>query len=94
MLDHLAFEVGVGPSPGPVDQLIEDHQVARSDVGPQRAHRARADDPAHAQLPERPQVGPGVDGVGRHLVPDAVPGQERHTSPADLPTEMGPDGGP
>ncbi len=85
VLDHLPVEVGVVPAPRPVDQLVEDDHVARGDVGAQRAHRARADDPADAEVPERPQVGPAVDRVGRHLVPEAVAGQEGDRPAPDPP---------
>ena len=45
--------------------------------GGQAAHRARPEDPAHAQRAQRPHVGPVRDGVRRELVVDAVTRQKR-----------------
>ena len=76
---HAAREVGVegvGPAPGAVDELVDHHEVARMDVGLQRADRAGRQQGADTQLLHRPDVGPVGDGVGCQLVVAAVAGQE------------------
>ena len=78
-----AVEERVGPPRRAVDQLVAQDEVARRDLRPQRARRARADDAAHAELAHRPHVGPVVHPVGRQLVVDAVAGQEGHAPVAD-----------
>ena len=67
---------GVGPSPGPVDELIDDHELAGMDVGAQRAARARADHRPHSERCERPDVGAERNPVRRELVLPAVAGEE------------------
>src|ERR1700752_1859203 len=83
VLDDFPDQVGVVAAPCPVDQLIEHDHVPGGDVEAEGADRTGADDPADTEVPERPQVGPTVDGVGRHLVAKAVSGQKGDRSVPD-----------
>ena len=66
---HLGpVEERVGAARRAVDQLVHHHEVARMDVGLQRARGARRDDRSHPELAHRPHVGPVVDAVRRQLV--------------------------
>ena len=57
MVDGWIVVVRVGAAPGAVDELVDDDEVAGVEVGLQRADRARADDRADAERPERVDVG-------------------------------------
>lgn len=50
----------VRPTPRPVDELIDDHELTRMDVGLQRTGRTGRDDPAHTQRRE-PRCWPGTE---------------------------------
>ena len=63
---------------GPVDELVGHDHVAGGDVGTKTADGAGGEDLADSQRAQRPEVGPVVDPVRRELMPDPVPGQERH----------------
>ena len=80
---HVVAEAGVvervGPAPRAVDELVEHDEVAGMHVRPQRAGRARPDDRAHAERPQRPEVGAGRaprrargDGRGRGAAMNAT----------------------
>jgi hypothetical protein len=66
----------VGSAPGAVDELVEDDEVARVQLGLQRPGGARRHEAAHAELPHRPHVGPVGDGGGDELVLVPVSGEE------------------
>jgi hypothetical protein len=68
----------------PVDELVADDELPEREVGPERAGCAWADDPADAQLAQRPQVRAKRDAVRRELVAAPVPRQERDALPADV----------
>ena len=71
---HLGpVEERVGAARRTVHELIDHHEIARMDVGLQRARGARRDDRSHPELAHRPHVGPVVDAVRRQLVSAAVP---------------------
>jgi hypothetical protein len=65
------------PATRAVDQLVGDHERPRPQLGPQAADRARRQDLAYAQRPQRPQVRLVRDAVRRMAVIPAVPGEER-----------------
>ena len=77
-------EERVSPAAGAIDQLVDDHELARLHVGLQRSDRARGQDPAHPEAPEGPHVGPEVDLVGWELVVGAVAGEEGDPPPVEL----------
>ena len=63
---------------GAVDDLVDDHEVAPTDLGVQRSRGARREHRPHAQLPQRPGVGPVGNTMRGQRVVAAVPGEERH----------------
>ena len=84
MTDDAAVEERVARPPvRPVDELVEDDELAGRHVLPEGAGGARSDHAGDAEGPQRPHVRPEVDGVGRELVVDAVPGQEGDPAPGD-----------
>src|SRR5882762_5209123 len=79
-----ALVEGVGPAPGPVDELVGDDEVARRHLRLERPGGAGPDEAGDAHLPHGPQVGPVIDAVGRQLVAAAVAGQEGHPPAPDV----------
>ena len=69
---------------GAVHELVGHHECARPEVRLERSAGARAEDPGHAQLAHRPDVGPVVDPVRRQLVFVAVARHEGHARALDL----------
>ena len=67
-----------------VDELVADDELAQLELGLERARGVRADDPADAELPHRPDVRPVRDRVRRQLVLAAVAREERDALAADL----------
>ncbi len=86
--------VRVGATPGAIDELVEDDEVAGMDVGRQRSRRARADHLAHAEHAHRPEIGAGGDARRRELVVAPVAGNERDAAAADLGDRYGRARGP
>lgn len=76
-------EGGVAP-PGPVDDLVDDHEVAGVEFGLERAARARTEDRPHAERGQRPDIGAERHPVGDIVVVAAVPGQEGNRTAGDL----------
>src|SRR4029450_8398691 len=72
---------------GTIADLVAHDEVADLDARLQRSRRARPDDPLHAELLHRPQVGAVVDRVRWELVLDAVPRDERDPIGADRPDD-------
>ena len=72
-----------GALPGEVEEVVEAEQVARAQVGVDRAGDVDGHDVAHPEVGERPDVGAVVDQVRWHRVAGAVPGEEddRHPVP-------------
>ena len=87
VVDRGALQVGVGSTPRPIDELVEHDQVTRCDGRLQRTAGTRPEHPAHSELPQGPQIGPGVDPVRGQVMLRAVPGQE-----CDRPVTQTPDG--
>jgi hypothetical protein len=81
---HRAVVERVPAAARAVDELVADHERPRRQGRIEAARRARADDPVHAELAHRPQVGPVGHRVRRQLVVAAVAGQEGHPLPADV----------
>src|SRR5262245_27615738 len=75
---HLAvFVVRLHPACLTVDQLVRDHEAARTEGWPKTTDGARREDLAYADAAQRPQVRAVRDPVRREAVIGAVPRQER-----------------
>ena len=74
---------------GAVDELIHQHDVARLELGLQRAHGADANDPLHAELLHRPEVGPVVELARQDPVAACVARQKHHLTASQFAREKG-----
>ena len=74
---------------GAVDELVHQHDVAGLELGLQRADGADADDPLHAELLHRPEVGPVVQFSWQDPVSAPVTGQEDHLAAGQFACEEG-----
>ena len=77
-------EERVRASPGAVDELVAHDERAELEVEAKRAADDRRDNPADADLLQRPDVGPVGDLVGWDLLLGPAPRQERHLLASDL----------
>lgn len=84
MADDAVLEDGAGPTVGPVDDIVHQHQRAGIVAGGQTAHGRERHDVGDALPPERRQVGDVVHLVGRGVVVLSVSGHEGHFGTADL----------
>ena len=75
---HAAVEECVLAQPGPVDQLVRNHEVQRGQFLLETANSAHGDDPFHPQRLQGVDVGAGGDEGGIEAVPPAVAWQESH----------------
>ena len=75
--------VGVGATPGAVDELIDDHELPGVDVGLERTDRARSDHAMHADRVHDPHVRPVWDPMRGELVVASVAGDERDRAAVD-----------
>jgi hypothetical protein len=82
--DAEVVEERAGASARAIDELIDQHHLARVHVFLQRADRRHAQDLLCAELLEREHVGAVVDAVRRDAVPAAVTRQEQQRRVAEL----------
>src|SRR3990167_9397279 len=83
MRDNALAEKCPGPVPGPVDELVLNHDVAaRHDLLLERTHRRQRQDPSHAERFERADVRARIDFGRQNPVAPARPGQKRHARAA------------
>ena len=87
--DATAEEGMLGRALGAVDELIHEHDVARLELGLQRAHGADANDPLHAELLHRPEVGPVVQLARQDPVAACVARQKHHLTASQFAREKG-----
>ena len=73
---------------GAVEELVNQHDVARLVFFLQRADGADADDPGDAEFFHRPDVGAMIQFAGQDAVAAAVPRQENHVAPGEFAGEQ------
>src|SRR6185369_3285626 len=72
------------PAGRTVNELVRQHERARSELRAQPTDRARGQDLPHPDLAQGPQVGPVRDPVRGITVVAPMAGQERDTPAADI----------
>ena len=79
----------LGRALGAIDELVHEYDVARLELGLQRAHGADANDPLHAELLHRPEVGPMVELARQDPVAACVARQKHHLAASQFAREKG-----
>lgn len=82
--DAPAKECVLGGFLGAVNKLIHKHDVALAIAILKRADGADADDPRHAELLHRPDVGAMIQLAGKQMMTAPVSRQEHHFAPGDF----------
>ena len=71
----------------PIEELRRQDDVLRRVSFLQAAHRRHAENPAHAERPQRPDIRAMIQLVRQDAVAPRVPRQEKHLPPRDAPAE-------